>query len=378
MYHFSLKCFVSIVIIFVGFLSLNAGSGLPDKGIQFSDIFLQKDSPITLMQEQSLIGSLRALKVDSQNNFWCLDSKARNIKQYDNNGKFIRTIGKKGPGPGEFVRPLAFWIDDDNLLVGDPQSRKLHVFDKSRKFERFFRIRDCREMHRLDVDTIILGAAVKDHDKTGACLHLFDMRKGDIKKSFYPISENALKNRMIGDGIFFDLDKENNIYSIQEMEYQISKFNSTGNLLKTFSSPNSQYKAPPSKPFEDFLQRSKLTAWIKSWTHIHGLFVVGNRIIIQMIQFQEEDTYYLLDLYSLDGTPLYQGIRSKYRLLNSDSNEILYFINENPEAEEQINISKFMISEKTNRDRCDNYPLLSNSIGCLQFFQCLLDYAIEN
>ena len=351
MYHFSFKWFVSIVIIFVGFLSLSAGVGLPDKGIRFGDIFLQKDSPITLTQEQSLIGSLRALQVDSQNYFWCLDSKARNIKQYDNNGKFLGAIGKKGQGPGEFVRPLAFCVDDDNLLVGDPQARKLHVFDKSRKFERFLRIRDCREMHRLDAHTIILGAAVKDHGKTGSSLHLFDMRKGDVKKSFYPISENALKNRMIGDGIFFDLDKENNIYSIQEMEYQISKFNSTGNLLKTFASPNSQYKAPPSKPFEDFLQRSKLTAWIKSWTHIHGLFVVGNRIIIQMIQFQGEDTYYLLDLYSLDGTSLYQGIKSKYRLLNSDSNEILYFINENLEAEEQISILKFTIRERKKRDR---------------------------
>jgi hypothetical protein len=339
-------CLVFIIILFSGFTFPNSSSPLNGEGPPFGKVFLQKGTPIVLMQEQSLIGSLRALQVDSEGSLWCLDSKSINIKKYDGEGKLIKLLGRKGQGPGEFVRPLAFWIDDDNLLVGDPQARKLHVFDRALNFKRFFKIRDCREIRRFDTNTVILGAALKGNDDTGACLHMLDMKQGNIINSFFPITENALKNKMISDGVFLALDQKNNIYSIQEMEYKISKFNSSGKLLKEFGSPNPHYIAPPQKAFEDFFLRSKLTTWIKSWTHIYGLFVTRNHVIVQMIQFEDGGNSYLLDFYSFDGKPMFLGIQSQYRMLNVDSSGILYFLKEDQESESQLSILKFSIKGK--------------------------------
>ncbi len=334
--------FFVLVVVF-GFVGLHYGLMAGDVGKRFEDVFRRDGGVVVLEEDEALVGSLRELQVDSDHCLWFLDSKVGNVKQYDGEGKFLKAIGGKGQGPGEFVRPLAFWVDDENLLVGDPQGRKLHVFDGERKFVRFFKIRDCRRVRRIDEKRIVLGAAIREDKNRGACLHLFDMEKGETVRSFFSVAENCLKNRMIGDGVYFDVDGENDIYGVQEMEYRICKFSAGGKLLKAFGKPGPGYVAPPGNAFGDFLDRGKLTAWIKSWTHILGLFVVGDFVVVQMVNFGKGHDSYLLDIYSLAGKPVVVGIESRYRLLNADSKGVLYFVKEGSAADDGTGIVKFRI-----------------------------------
>ncbi|MGA2532991.1 MAG: 6-bladed beta-propeller [Candidatus Aminicenantales bacterium] len=59
---------------------------------------------------------IRTLVVDDAGNIFVLDSKAANVKVFDASGKYVKTIGRKGQGPGEFNAPMTLSI---NRLAGE-------------------------------------------------------------------------------------------------------------------------------------------------------------------------------------------------------------------------------------------------------------------
>jgi DNA-binding beta-propeller fold protein YncE len=57
------------------------------------------------------------------------------IVKFDKNGKFIKTWGKKGMGPGEFDVPHTLVFDSrGRLFVGDRQNNRIQIFDQDGKF----------------------------------------------------------------------------------------------------------------------------------------------------------------------------------------------------------------------------------------------------
>lgn len=62
------------------------------------------------------------------------DTNARIVK-FSSDGKFIKTWGKKGSGPGEFDTPHALAFDDKGrLFVADRGNRRIQIFDQDGKF----------------------------------------------------------------------------------------------------------------------------------------------------------------------------------------------------------------------------------------------------
>ncbi len=62
------------------------------------------------------------------------DTNARIVK-FDKDGKFIKTWGRKGSGPGEFDTPHALVMNPQGrLLVGDRGNSRIQVFDQEGKF----------------------------------------------------------------------------------------------------------------------------------------------------------------------------------------------------------------------------------------------------
>ncbi|MBO0861523.1 MAG: 6-bladed beta-propeller, partial [Chloracidobacterium sp.] len=62
------------------------------------------------------------------------NSNARIVK-FSKDGKFIKTWGKKGSGPGEFDTPHALALDSKGrLFVGDRNNNRIQIFDQDGKF----------------------------------------------------------------------------------------------------------------------------------------------------------------------------------------------------------------------------------------------------
>ena len=63
-----------------------------------------------------------------EGNIFVVDSGANNIKKFDARGKFLKTIGREGQGPGEFGRIFYCAFAGDRLIVWDSGNLRLCAF----------------------------------------------------------------------------------------------------------------------------------------------------------------------------------------------------------------------------------------------------------
>lgn len=76
---------------------------------------------------------------------------SQEVRFYDGQGRFIRSVGRKGDGPGEFQFPSGVWCVGDSLEVWDGALRRLSVFGHDGRFVR------VAPLERKGLNTQIVG-----------------------------------------------------------------------------------------------------------------------------------------------------------------------------------------------------------------------------
>lgn len=108
-------------------------------------IELQEDLTIKGSEniEEQMFQNINTLGIDEGENLYVLDELAGNIKVFDQKGNFLKTIGKKGQGPGEFGMPISLAITpSQNIIVNDMGQRKILFFDIEGNYLKQFSIAD--------------------------------------------------------------------------------------------------------------------------------------------------------------------------------------------------------------------------------------------
>ena len=62
--------------------------------------------------------------VDSEGNFYVLDTGNYRVQVFDASGEYVRTLGRQGQGPGELTQPRAVVIAGDRIVVLDSVNRR--------------------------------------------------------------------------------------------------------------------------------------------------------------------------------------------------------------------------------------------------------------
>ena len=87
--------------------------------------------------KEEMFQNIVSLVIDDTNNIYILDKKAANIKIFNKDGNFLKIIGRRGEGPGEFVRPENVALSPNNeLYVYDSGRFTIQVFSIDGKFKR--------------------------------------------------------------------------------------------------------------------------------------------------------------------------------------------------------------------------------------------------
>lgn len=77
-----------------------------------------------------LFGRVGGLAVDAAGRTYVLEMQAQEIRVFDSAGGHVRTIGRRGGGPGELNQAVFMQFGPDrNLWVVDPQNNRVSVFD---------------------------------------------------------------------------------------------------------------------------------------------------------------------------------------------------------------------------------------------------------
>ncbi|MBL7084321.1 MAG: 6-bladed beta-propeller [Candidatus Aminicenantes bacterium] len=109
--------------------------------------------------ENYLFYGVGDIQVDEGGNIYVLDSRNHRLQVFDKNGNYLRTIGKKGQGPGEFNVPTHLQLDDEtgNIFVTD-RSRTIVIFEKEGKYiDKDIHLAEYLDDFYLDSDRCIWG-----------------------------------------------------------------------------------------------------------------------------------------------------------------------------------------------------------------------------
>jgi len=79
-------------------------------------------------------------RVDNKGNIFITDESDQSIKVFDRTGKYQRTIGTRGSGPGEFqIISDMFILPDGKLIVTDNQNMRTIIFNRESEFINSYR-----------------------------------------------------------------------------------------------------------------------------------------------------------------------------------------------------------------------------------------------
>jgi hypothetical protein len=103
-------------------------------------------------REEYMFTGIRSMVVDDAGRIYVLDRREPHLRVFDQNGAYIRTIGRKGQGPGEFTIPLSVSITRQNELVVDDLRSRLAFFSLEGEFKKNIQVATIGLL-RIDIDS---------------------------------------------------------------------------------------------------------------------------------------------------------------------------------------------------------------------------------
>jgi len=177
---------------------------------------------------------------DSVGNLYILDSGNNRIQKLDPQGKFIKTIGRKGQGPGEFQGARSMDIDEqNNLFVFDVRSWRIEVLSSEGKSLRTIKFRafSQNQIRLLKPGLIAKGGCLDSGIMYGTLkklpklLEMVDLG-GKTKLAFGEATDYKDGNtNWHANHFYLDTDAEKNILLSFMVQNRIEKYSPDGKLL---------------------------------------------------------------------------------------------------------------------------------------------------
>jgi hypothetical protein len=140
-----------------------------------------------------VLSGVRQVAFDRAENLYVLDSGNARVLVFDRTGRFVRQVGKKGSGPGEFTSPERLAITGDgSLVVADLARQAFSVFSPDGRFK-----------HTVPYDASygISGVGLAAHPRGGVVTGTQPLpipgrpARGNAVV-WYPLTENAKSSRL--------------------------------------------------------------------------------------------------------------------------------------------------------------------------------------
>lgn len=189
-------------------------------------------------QGNNAFSQIRTFAIDDAENVYVLDSKEAHIKIFDKNGKYIRTFGRSGQGPGELELPQSISINKTTKeIIVQEISRRLSIFALDGKFLRNLSLKETWGL-RVRTDSrgyIYVTEGVVDPKGSQ---YLFKKFGPDMKLiailSKTPAPTPVALNPFMAIA-YWEIDQDDKIVYGYPEDYEIQVFNLQNKLIKRIS-----------------------------------------------------------------------------------------------------------------------------------------------
>jgi len=185
--------------------------------------------------EEYMFSQIRDIAVDEEERIYVLEIKESHIKVFDKNGSYLRTIGKKGQGPGEIGMPSFMSITKQNeVLVEDPMNRRLTYYSLNGDFLRSTSTAKMTiAQTKIDSFGNILGVVLNIEKKA------FEIRKFDPDFNNYicsfgaeSISRDNRAYNPFKSPMRWAVSSDNSVVCGFPAKYELQVFNPEGKIIR--------------------------------------------------------------------------------------------------------------------------------------------------
>lgn len=170
--------------------------------------------------------------VGSDGRIYVVDGGHHRLAIYDKNGRFLKTVGRRGNRPGQFNGPLGIGTDrQGQVYVADKNNARLQVFDQDGRYLNGFRLTDGKTAVRpADV-------AVSPDGNT------IYVTSNNLHKVLAYTPQGKLRAQWGGQGVnkgefrfpaTVDVDATGRVYVVDVLNTRVQVFGPVGKYLLTF------------------------------------------------------------------------------------------------------------------------------------------------
>lgn len=259
-----------------------------------------------------MFSQIKDVAVDRKERIYVLDSKEAHIKVYDKNGNYLRTIARKGQGPGELELPVQIQITThQEIMVHDLSVISLSFFSLNGEF--------LRKMPSIKMPMPALLVMDSNGDLIGQFTIMDGRPKGALmkfasnKEKLFTVTEvdpyqtdayNLIKPTMP-----FNVSQEDNIIWAVSTKYEINIIGPEGTLLKNITKdyvPVKIKEEDKEKIYLKIFKRKTIPpgkkAELPKYFHPIGSIHMDNegRIFVRTPQ-KSENGFYYYDVFGSEG-----------------------------------------------------------------------------
>ena len=262
-----------------------------------------------------------SVKASKDGSIYVLDERDICIKVYDREGKYLRTVGRQGQGPGEFSSGYLFFdiSSDGKIYIMDCINSCVIIMDKDGTFIQSFRLpgRLYGKMKTDKNNFIYFKRKFMDEEMTKMTIHRYNSNGDEILNfGTFKIVQPAIEKRTstlisrLAATTVWTIDQEGKLYVGYGDKYQISVYDPNGSLSFKFGR---DYPHILSKNYDDSPLHPKYVGVFNAITS-HWFFDENGNIWIET-PTKEDVEEIAYDIFSPEGIYL-KSTFLKYRILH--------------------------------------------------------------
>ena len=262
------------------------------------------------------IAELTSIAVGPTGTIAVTDSKDYNVKLFDEHGRFIRVLGRRGDGPGEFRMPAAAtFLNDTLILVVDRYQRRLSAFSSGGAFVGSGLLRGIRAVGRVEgVRGDLFVGGLGPIDRPGWRDSLWLVHRADttgtVSQSFgrMPASYSRYPALLSGPVyIATSGSQDSTLFVTGRFLADIWKFDVGGKLVDSVAIPRTRGFVDPREVVAD-LRGGAISGFSSRVSPIIGLVASGNVVLVGYVSLATGDNTLRWDVFDRGLTPVGTGM----------------------------------------------------------------------